>query len=70
MTSSNGLSLPPCGGQHELSEIDASVPFLTPPCGGHGADRGAKSEACLPYHWPRAAMFGGLAPNNPISEEG
>ena len=47
------------------SEIDASVLSLAPPCGGPSADRGAKNEACLPYHRPRAATLGGYCAKQP-----
>jgi hypothetical protein len=53
------------GGQHELLEIDASSLLLAPPCGGPSADRGAKNEACLSCHRPRAATSGGHCAKQP-----
>jgi hypothetical protein len=41
------------GDKHAFLEIDALVPVSDPTLRWPGANRGAKSESCLPLRWPK-----------------
>ena len=57
------------GDKHAFLEIDALVPVSDPTLRWPGANRGAKSESCLPLRWPKGECLEGLARDNPISED-